>query len=479
MTTFQQGKNRCAAAAKVDWMVTACPKKVLSKLTTPMLWAISALFATDLLELFFASRLGQLELTALSFTLPLQTIITAMAVALGIVAATKLSHSNYPQKLIPATFIFTLIIGLSLCLAFIWQLKPLLYVFGLEQVYDAEQYYALINEYMMIKLLALPFFLLMMMVFGLLRALGQMKYAAKLLVLFATVQVSLTSALLFTNWFNFDLTPLSLLGIAHLIACITSFAYALLILNKEGLINVTAFKSSAFDFSVFKSLFKLLLPVSAIQLMTPIALSILMVIIARQGSEAVAVYGVILRLEPLALLLPMVLTTSLPIFVGQNWRANNAERIKQALKLAIIISIIWQLVVAAILFWQSASIGANFCRASLISDGISFALKVLPVSYAALAMIYLYVSCSNAIGRPNLGVFISSIRLFIFTIPFAWIGASISGFEGIVVGLAAANLLLGFILLMIPKSIIHRLIKNPVVEVAVKHNKTEQVIKSL
>ncbi|TMP37166.1 hypothetical protein CWB97_22755 [Pseudoalteromonas citrea] len=55
----------------------------------------------------------------------------------------------------------------------------------------------------------------------------------------------------------------------------------------------------------------------------------------------------------------------------------------------------------------------------------------------------LYVSCCNAIGRSGLALNVTLVRLFVLSLPGAFIGAQLNGFQGIVWALALANFLVG------------------------------------
>ncbi|KID58826.1 hypothetical protein JF50_02935 [Pseudoalteromonas luteoviolacea] len=438
-----------ARAVRKRWILTGSTSAVLKQLTIPMLWAILALFSADLIELYFASRLGVEELTAMSFTLPIQATLFAFAIGLGIVVATRLTQARHVEELAAVSLIFTTLVGAILALCIWFNLLPILNLLGFADFSQRGDVWASLRSYMQYRLAAVVFFFLIMVIFGVLRAFGNMRAAAHLLVVFASVQV-IVSAGLFSPWAtsNTALTGLEKLGIAHLVAASVGCLWALYSLVVKENISIKINLLSVQSRQGFRCLTRLLVPIVSMQLLTPIAQSVLMAIVASQGSEAVAAYGVVMRLEPLALLLPMVLTTSLPIFVGQNWEAKKSLRVRRGIKLSILTCVVWQLIVSVVLFSAADLLGVGFCKQTFVSQSIELALTVLPLSYIALAAAMLYVSCCNATGRSMAALNVSIIRLFGLSIPFAFFGAYIAGFTGIVWGLAFANMLLGIGLLV-------------------------------
>ncbi|KNC68095.1 hypothetical protein AC626_06890 [Pseudoalteromonas rubra] len=430
-------------AVRKRWILTGSTSAVLKQLTLPMLWAILALFSADLMELYFASRLGVEELTAMSYTLPVQATLFAFAIGLGIVVATRLTQASEVEQLAAVSLIFTILIGASLAV-FIWfGLQPILTMLGLLSFLLVSKFGRHSNVICNIDWAQSYSFYCHGGVWRT-SAFGNMRGAAQLLVMFAGAQI-LISAALFTPWAQsaLSMSGLERLGVAHFAAATSASFFALYLLRVKENIRLKVHLLSQRSRQAFRRLFRLFVPVVAMQLLTPLAQSLLMMIVASQGSDAVAAFGVVMRIEPLALLLPMVLTTSLPIFVGQNWAANKSLRVRRGIKQAMAACLVWQSIIALVLFWGADMLGVGFCKQSFVSHSIELAMCILPISYAALAGVMLYVSCCNAIGRTGLALNVTLVRLFALSLPGAYIGAQLSGFQGIIWALALANFMVG------------------------------------
>ncbi|MCF2859965.1 hypothetical protein L1286_21005 [Pseudoalteromonas sp. SMS1] len=435
--------------ARKRWILTGSTSTVLGQLTMPMLFAILALFGADLIELYFASRLGVEELTAMSFTLPIQATLFAFAIGLGIVVATRLTQARKVEELAAVSLIFTAIVGSVLAGVTWFNLLPILNLLGFDEASTPQlQVWPTLKAYMQYRLSAVVFFFVVMVIFGVLRAFGNMRAAACLLMTFSLSQVVLSTTFFSPFAHSLPLSGLEKLGLAHLLAAFISCLFSLYLLVVKENISLKVNLISQQSRQAFRCLLRLLVPVVAIQLLTPIAQSLLMGIVATQGSDAVAAYGVVMRVEPIALLLPMVLTTSLPIFVGQNWEAKKLLRVRRSIKLAVLACVVWQSVIAMLLFFGADLFSGGFCKQPNVKDAIHLAVTVLPISYIALAGVMLYVSCCNAIGRSGIALSFSIIRLFIFSVPSAFVGAHFAGFSGIVWGLSLSNFALGGCLLI-------------------------------
>ncbi|MDN3556314.1 hypothetical protein [Halomonas maura] len=72
-------------------------------------------------------------------------------------------------------------------------------------------------------------------------------------------------------------------------------------------------------------------------------------------------------------------------------------------------------------------------------------LWLVPLGLGAQGVVILAVSSLNALHRPALAMRLSVIRLFVLTVPLAWLGGHLAGPGGIFAGLLAANLLMALV----------------------------------
>ena len=168
-----------------------------------------------------------------------------------------------------------------------------------------------------------------------------------------------------------------------------------------------------------------------------------MMMLASQGTVAVASYGVAQRVESLMLLVMMALTSSLSPFVAQNLGAKQPERVKEAIFLAMKFSVIFQLFLYILIVPLSIPLSHLFSQDDAVQHGLWMYLICVPFSYGFQGIVMVLVSSLNAMQKPLHSFSWSFMRLFVFTLPTAWIGSHFYGMEGLFVGIAIGNVMGG------------------------------------
>jgi len=161
--------------------------------------------------------------------------------------------------------------------------------------------------------------------------------------------------------------------------------------------------------------------------------------------ETVAAFGVMTRIESLALFIPMVLSTSLPIFVGQNFGAGCISRSLDAIKKSLLLTLVVQLLIYLLLSIIARPIALLFSQSEEVIGMITFLLYLLPLGYAGKGIAILVGSSLNAIHRPKSALLLTVVMMFILYVPCAYIGAYLHGLTGLFIGLMLANLLMGVV----------------------------------
>ena len=181
-------------------------------------------------------------------------------------------------------------------------------------------------------------------------------------------------------------------------------------------------------------------------MLVPVAGAVLLILVAPLGPEAVAGFGVGMRIEPFALVVILALTSTLPVFVAQNHAAGQYARIWQALFSSFRFIVLWQGILC-VLFWLSAPwLAQIFSAEEAVQQRIVDYLWYMPAGYLGVGVVLCINAALNSLQRTRTSMVINAIRLFGFYVPAAWLGAWLAGYSGLLIGAALGNLLMGALL---------------------------------
>lgn len=202
---------------------------------------------------------------------------------------------------------------------------------------------------------------------------------------------------------------------------------------------------------------KIMWPAILTNLATPIGGIITFRLIADYGEGAVAGYAVIGRVVPLAFCLLFSLSGAVGPIVGQNYGANQTQRVRKAIEYAALFSIGYIL-----LIWPLMIFSADFMidifnvppnGASLIT---LFAWVATPL-FAFNGILFISNAAFNNLDRPNWSAIINWARNTLGIVPFAFIGAHYYGAEGILVGTALGGVIFGVIGFILTQRLVDRI----------------------
>jgi len=407
----------------------------------PMIGGIIALMAVGIVDAYFVGQLGTAPLAALGFVLPITHGVNSIGLGLGM--ATSVLVSRYlgedrfdraARQITDGRVLITLIgIGLLLCLYF--GQRGLLRLLGAEGEVLAEAL-----RFMALWIPIIPLLLLTLTGNTILRAIGCPGKSAFLLALLATLNACLDPLLIF------GFGPLPGLGIggaalATAVAWIITYLVSHYVLSVQEQLILKGKYQLAELRDNWAELLSIGIPAIFANLMTPLAAAILTAMVARFGTTAVAGFGVSTRIESLCLLVAFALSSTLPMFIGQNIGAGKPERARVALFGAIRFTIVFQLLMWLLVAFYSRAIGSAFSTNPEVVEIIGRYLWIVPASYGAHAVTILVMVSLNALKRPKAALVTALIRLLLLNIPLAYLGGQFYGISGLFYGFALGNLL--------------------------------------
>lgn len=422
----------------------------LRKMTLPMVLGIMAILLFNLVDTFFIGLMGPQELAAVSFTFPVSFVLMNIAMGFGIGTATILSakigsgDELSAKRICTHALLLAVISAIPLSLLGILTLTPLFRLLGAD-----ESTLPLISEYMNIWFAGLLFLYIPMIGNSTIRATGDTKTPSIIMALAGLANGIMDPILIF------GFGPIPALGmkgaaIATVISwVVAAIAVIYLLAYHKRMITLKGFGFTRLSTTLptilqdWYIMLRIGIPATTTNLLGPVVLGILTRLVSNYGEAAVAGYGVGTRIESLAMVVIMALSSVMTPFVGQNYGAGKQLRIKESLKVALIFTVCWELLITLLLLATAKPIAQLFNNDSAVIETTALFLWLVPISYGFQGIVMVICSSLNALQRPALGMGINGIRLFVLSIPFAYAGEYLYGLKGIFIGISAANIIAG------------------------------------
>ena len=406
-----------------------------------MLFALIAIMGLGLVDSYFISFLGTVELAAIGFVMPITFLVTSIALGFGMAISSLTSkligaeRTDLAARLITDGFYLTFISSIVVSVLIILNLSPLFIALGA----DAETMPA-IMDYMNTWSIGIVFMMITQVCSSTFRALGDTTTSAWIAMSMTIINLILDPVLIF------GVGPIPALGmhgaaIATVISVLVSTVIGLYhIAIKEKLLLIKLPSSHEFKKSTTQ-LLEIAIPAILANVIVPLTAVVLTIIVAKFGINAVAGFGVGIRIEALSLIVVYAMSSTIPMFIGQNLGAKKNDRIIKALKISFRFVLIFQLIVYLVLALCSGIISEKFSNQALVQQTIEYFLLIIPVSYGLSGVVILINVSMNVLGKPKLALYINLIKLFALCLPLALIGAYLYGLKGLFVSIALANML--------------------------------------
>ena len=418
--------------------------RVLYKLTLPMVIGIIAVFFFNLVDTFFIALLGTQSLAAVSFTMPIAMIVMNLAIGLGIASSALIARATgarnhlLAQQYVAASLLLTLVLAIVMLIFGLLFNDDVFILLG-----AGEELLPLIWQYMQFWWPGVVVMMLMIVINSNMRAVGNTKLPSMMMLGSAVLNAILDPILIF------GIGPIEGMGVggAALASTLCWLAVVLVMIYSLAKIDLLHWGELTFKalLNIWQRLMSLGIPAIITNVLVPVASGFLLVMIAPMGEQTVAAFGVGARIEPFAIVAILALTSTIPVFVGQNFAAGQHDRIWQALSIAVRFILLWQIVVWLILWAVSPFLATIFSQDQVVIDQIVNYLMIMPVGYAGMGIVLCANSALNALQKTSISMLLNLVRLSIFYVPLAWLGGHFYGFEGLLFGASLGNLIAGFL----------------------------------
>ncbi len=395
-----------------------------------------ALFLVDLVDMYWLSLLGIVELAAaIGYAGSILFFTLAMSIGLTIGCSALVSQSvgrnsrEQTQRLVANLFTVIVLISTPVAVVVMVCAPWFLQLLGAE---GAAASYA--ESYLTIILPSLPVMTLAMACGGVMRALGQAKASMYLTLVAGGVNAVLDPILIFgLDW------GIEGAAAATVIARLAMLAYGLeRIMRGFHLLGKPAWSSWPQDAWHF---LQTGLPAVLTNLATPIGVAYVTAIMAQFGDAAVAGNAVISKVQPLAFAGLFALSGSIGPIAGQNYGAGNRERVMQTLHASVKFTLAYTLVACAILLILSGF----FIDAFNATGEAASLIRAYCYGFSTMFFFFGITFCTNALFNnlrmAHWATIFNFAKATLFTMPFASAGAAMGGPVGILAGVYIGSII--------------------------------------
>ncbi|MDX1693983.1 MAG: MATE family efflux transporter [Ketobacteraceae bacterium] len=422
--------------------------RTLTQMTIPTILGIFAILLFNIVDTYFIGLIGPKELAAVSFTFPVSYVVLNISLGIGIGTTTSLSNrlgsGNFSEarSMSRHGIFLAVLVAMVISQLGIVTIDPLFRLLG-----ASDQALVLIREYMVIWYMGIPLLFLPMVGNSAIRATGDTKTPSYIMMTAGLVNGILDPILIF------GLGPIPAMGIqgAALATVISWLMASIAVLWCLKVLNAISYDNDWLKPSAlasWKPILAIGVPAGATNFIPPIAAGIITRMVAEHGDAAVAGFGVGTRIEAIALVVIMALSSTLTPFIGQNYGARLFHRIRKGLRISITFTVLWELLMTLLLVVLANVIARQFSDDEEVIATTTLFLWCLPISYGCQGVVMLCCSAFNALQKPLLGTLVNSLRLFILAVPAAFVGSVYFGLPGLFIGISIAQVIAAVITLV-------------------------------
>ncbi|MFV0376954.1 MAG: MATE family efflux transporter [Mangrovibacterium sp.] len=371
--------------------------------------------------------LGKEALGAVGASFPIIFTLISLVIGVGSGASTVVSQyfgakkTEQVRKTIDTIFIFFLFSSIVITAVGIGFSRHLFLLLQLpaEMLPDAVAY---LNIY----LSGMFFFFGFSGISSILRGMGDAK-TPLLFMIISTIN-NIVFDLLFVLVFKWGVEGAAL---ATVVSQAGAFFSATWYLNKKHeLINIS-FRKYFFDREIFKSCVRIGLPTGFQQSFIALGMMAIMGIVNTFGTNAVAAYTAAMRVDSFAKMPALTFSSALSAFVGQNLGALEERRARNGLKVTLLFSLAYSLIISLIIIFLGKYIIRIFTPdEAVIAIGQDY-LLIVSSFYLLLSIMFTFTGFLRGAGATLVPMLTTLTALYLIRIPLAWFLSAHIGVNGI------------------------------------------------
>ena len=402
-------------------MINMPIKKLIINLSLPIMIALFIQALYNIVDSMFVAHYSKQALDAISVSYPINMLILAIsvgsAIGVGSLLGKRLGETDHHKA--NSIMMHGIIISCISCLLFI----IIVYIFSYDFISMYTSDINLVNDahsYMFITTSGSIGIFISIMMERVFQAVGKTILNLKMQIVGVIINVVLDPILIFGL---FGVPELGIKGaaIATIIGQLVSGLVGLLLVKYKVKDLELTFKGFKFNLDIIKDIYKVALPSILMQSVATIMLISINFILAMESETAITVYGVYVKSQQFILMPMYGLGNGLIAIVAYNYGAKNKTRIKEALKITLILASILMLTGTLLFNIFNNQIILMFANDKEMIDMGANAVSILSRTFILFGISFILGSFYQGLGNGIYSLIISLLRGIIVLIPTAYI----------------------------------------------------------
>jgi len=383
----------------------------------PMVVAFLLQSTFNLVDAFFVGKISAEALAAVSVSFPILFFIIALGSGIGVGVTSVVARFIGARRQGEADnasehgLLAALVLGFFLAASGLFMLPYLLELMGAQGSLKE-----LALGYMNILLFFSPVMLLAFVGNSILRGEGDMKTPMKVMGSAAILNMILDPILIFNAGMGVN-------GAALATALSRSYALFFIlyyILSGRAWVKLN-FKHFSFNFDYIRRIFSVGIPSSLSNISLSVGMFLLTIIVGFFGTDALAAFGVGFRLDSLAILPGLGVSTAVVSIVGQNIGAGKIHRARSSTLRAGFMASTFMTLLGFVFYLFAPEITAVFnSDPQVVAYGTSM-LRILPLSYVVMGFVFSVSGAFLGSGRAFMALLVNASRMMFFAVPLAYL----------------------------------------------------------
>lgn len=380
----------------------------------PLVLALLLHTGFNIVDAIYVGRISVEAIAAVSLAFPIMFFIFAVAGGIGIGATSLISRLIGAKQIEKADNVAEHALLAGLVLGIIFTALGLIFGKGLLVLMGADSLVELSLSYLNVIFIGTVFMMLFVIGNNIFRGEGDTKTSMMLIVIATIINIILDPIFIF--WLNLGVKGAAIATVISNI--IGAIAVMVVFMIGRSSIKIRP-KSFRFDFGIIKNILKIGIPSSLSQISMSVSLFVMMRIVSSFGAYAIAAFGIIFRLDSIAILPALGLMMALIPIVGQNVGAKKLDRAERtAYKTAIIAAIFTGSVGLIFFLFPTMFISIFNTNPEVIRYGVMY-LRIVPLVYAFIGIGISINGAFLGAGDPIPALVLTLLRVIIIVIPAA------------------------------------------------------------